>query len=230
MNDHREILKKIQDELHIKFINKDLLLNALTHKSYAIEKKMKYFNERLEFLGDSIISSIVAEFLYNRYPQYDEGKLSRMKSYLVSRVSLVHWAKRIRIGKYILLSRNEESSGGKKRASLLANVFEALIGALYLDRGYEVTRSFILQFLSKLRRVVDIDYKSKLQEIIQQKLKNTPDYRIVQETGPDHNKVFKIEVLVKKRRLGVGSGKSKKEAEQAAAHSALKIINTSGLP
>lgn len=230
MNDHREILKEIQDELHIKFINKDLLLNALTHKSYAIEKKMKYFNERLEFLGDSIISSIVAEFLYSRYPQYDEGKLSRMKSYLVSRVSLVHWAKRIRIGKYILLSRNEESSGGKKRASLLANVFEALIGALYLDRGYEVTRSFILQFLSKLRRVVDIDYKSKLQEIIQQKLKNTPDYRIVQETGPDHNKVFKIEVLVKKRRLGVGSGKSKKEAEQAAAHSALKIINTSGLP
>lgn len=230
MNDHREILKKIQDELHIKFINKDLLLNALTHKSYAIEKKMKYFNERLEFLGDSIISSIVAEFLYNRYPQYDEGKLSRMKSYLVSRVSLVHWAKRIRIGKYILLSRNEESSGGKKRASLLANVFEALIGALYLDRGYEVTRCFILQFLSKLRRVVDIDYKSKLQEIIQQKLKNTPDYRIVQETGPDHNKVFKIEVLVKKRRLGVGSGKSKKEAEQAAAHSALKIINNSGLP
>lgn len=230
MNDHREILKEIQDELHIKFINKDLLLNALTHKSYAIEKKMKYFNERLEFLGDSIISSIVAEFLYNRYPQYDEGKLSRMKSYLVSRVSLVHWAKRIRIGKYILLSRNEESSGGKKRASLLANVFEALIGALYLDRGYEVTRCFILQFLSKLRRVVDIDYKSKLQEIIQQKLKNTPDYRIVQETGPDHNKVFKIEVLVKKRRLGVGSGKSKKEAEQAAAHSALKIINTSGLP
>lgn len=230
MNDHREILKEIQDELHIQFINKDLLLNALTHKSYAIEKKMKYFNERLEFLGDSIISSIVAEFLYNRYPQYDEGKLSRMKSYLVSRVSLVHWAQRIRIGKYILLSRNEESSGGKKRASLLANVFEALIGALYLDRGYEVTRCFILQFLSKLRRVVDIDYKSKLQEIIQQKLKNTPDYRIVQETGPDHNKVFKIEVLVKKKRLGVGSGKSKKEAEQAAAHSALKTINTSGLP
>lgn len=230
MNDHREILKEIQDELHIQFINKDLLLNALTHKSYAIEKKMKYFNERLEFLGDSIISSIVAEFLYNRYPQYDEGKLSRMKSYLVSRVSLVHWAQRIRIGKYILLSRNEESSGGKKRASLLANVFEALIGALYLDRGFEVTRCFILQFLSKLRRVVDIDYKSKLQEIIQQKLKNTPDYRIVQETGPDHNKVFKIEVLVKKKRLGVGSGKSKKEAEQAAAHSALKTINNSGLP
>ncbi|MFH1379477.1 MAG: ribonuclease III [bacterium] len=224
MTDHQKLIDDIQKKLNIKFFNSKILLNALTHKSYAIEQRTDCFNERLEFLGDSILSAVVVEYLYNKYPTFDEGKLSRMKSQIVSKASLVTWSHKIGLSRFLLLSQGEESSGGRKRESICANVLEALIGALYLDQGYEVIRQFILKYLSKMKRIIDTDYKSKLQEIAQKKFRTTPDYCIVQETGPDHNKLFKIEVKVNNKKYGTGSGRSKKEAEQSSAHSALKKL------
>lgn len=224
MIDKQKFIIDIQQKLKIKFFNTKLLLDALTHKSYAIEQRLEFFNERLEFLGDSILSAVVVEYLYTKYPQCDEGKLSRMKSQIVSKAGLVTWSNKIGLGRYVLLSQGEESSGGRKRESICANVLEALIGAIYLDQGFEKIRQFILVYLSKLRKIVDTDYKSRLQELVQKKFKTTPEYRTVKETGPDHNKRFTIAVHVSNKKYEEGSGRSKKEAEQSAARAALKHL------
>ncbi|MBD3271783.1 MAG: ribonuclease III [Elusimicrobia bacterium] len=226
MSNHEAVIHGTEEALNIHFINKQLLLHALVHKSYAIEHKLPFFNERLEFLGDSILSAVVAEYLYTKYPHDDEGKLSRIKSQLVSKTSLVSWSTALRLNRFVLLSQGEESSGGRKRESISANVLEAFIGALYLDQGYEITHRFIIQYLSKMKRFIDTDYKSRLQEIVQQNSKSTPVYRMLQETGPDHNKRFKIAVHVNGKKMGSGTGRSKKEAEQIAARAALKKVHS----
>lgn len=206
------------------FKNRKLLEEALTHKSYAIEKGSKVFNERLEFLGDSILAAIVAHFLYKRYPDEDEGKLSKLKSQLVARPSLVVWAREIKLGQYLWMSDGEEATGGRDRESLLANAFEALLGALFLDGGFPVAQRFIVRLVSKKKRIIETDYKSKLQEIIQKRYKLPPAYTLKEQKGPDHNKTFVMHVYVRRRLLGIGEGRSKKEAEQAAAWEGLKKI------
>jgi ribonuclease-3 len=214
----------LQKVIRIKFKSVTLLEEALTHKSHAIENGAKIFNERLEFLGDSILSAATSHWLFKRYPSDDEGKLSKLKSQLVSRASLVVWARSIDLGQYLLMSPGEESTGGRDRESLLANAFEALIGAIFLDQGFQKAQLFIIRFLSKKKRIVETDYKSKLQELIQKRFKVPPTYLVISETGPDHAKTFLMEVRIRRRLLGKGEGRSKKEAEQSAAFQALKSI------
>lgn len=219
-----ELEKKIQ----IKFKDKAFLLEALTHKSHAMEKGGGPHNERLEFLGDSVFNAAISAFLFERYPDVDEGKLSKLKSQLVARQSLLTWGKELKIGTYLRMSDSEESTGGRDRDSLQANTVEALIGAIFLDQGFEAARGFILKRFSKKKRIIETDYKSRLQEMIQKKYKIPPSYAVIQETGPDHDKTFHMEVRIKKKTLGAGEGKSKKEAEQDAAHKALKTLRANG--
>lgn len=216
--------KKLQKLIKVRFCNQNLLIEALTHKSYAIETGGRVYNERLEFLGDSFLAAVVSSYLYRTYPQEDEGLLSRRKAHLVSRQTLFTWAKEIDLGKYLYLSRGEETSGGRKRESVLGNAFEALLGAIYLDQGFAKVEKFLLPRLKQLKIVQQVDYKSQLQEIIQRKHKLVPDYHVLQESGPDHGKTFEIGVYFKKKLLGRGTGKSKKEAEQEAAKNALEKI------
>jgi ribonuclease-3 len=216
---------KLEKILGVKFKNMALLEEALTHKSYAMEQGGKVpFNERLEFLGDSVLSSAVAHYLFNRYPDVDEGRLSQLKSMLVSRPSLTLWGREIEVGKYLRLSDGEIATGGRQRDSIVGNAMEALLGAMYLEAGFEPTQRFIDKLLAKRKRMVTVDHKSRLQEWAQKKYKIPPDYVVRRSFGPDHAKTFEIEVVVAHEVLGGGSGKSKKEAEQAAARDALKKI------
>lgn len=215
----------MQRALRHKFKNPALLQEALTHKSYAMEHGSGVFNERLEFLGDSVLAAVVAHYLFKRYPTEDEGKLSKLKSQIVSRAALVVWAREIGLGRHLAMSDGEEATGGRDRDSLLGNAFEALLGALFLDGGFSVAQRFVVRLLSKNKRIEETDYKSKLQEIIQKRYKMPPNYSLAEQTGPDHNKMFVMEVLLRRRLLGRGEGHSKKEAEQSAAREALKRIS-----
>lgn len=217
---------KLEKILGVRFKNSALLEEALTHKSYAMERGGGMaFNERLEFLGDSVLSSAVAHYLFNKYPDVDEGRLSQLKSMLVSRPSLTVWGRQIGIGTYLRLSDGEDSTGGRDRDSIVGNAMEAVLGAMYLEAGFEKTKKFIDKLLASRKRLVTVDYKSKLQEWAQKKFKVPPDYVVRRSFGPDHAKTFEIDVIVTSEALGSGSGKSKKEAEQAAARDALKKIN-----
>jgi len=213
---HNELEKKIK----IKFKNPKLLDIALTHKSYAIENNLNEFNERMEFLGDSILSTATAVFLYLKYPNSDEGKLSKIKSSAVSGATLQEIAKKLELGKFVKISKSEESTGGRVKESILANTMEAVIGAVFLDAGYEKAEKFIHKLLDK-QKINLSDFKSDLQEVIQSKYKTIPVYAVIDEKGPDHDKTFKIEVRNGKKQLGIGLGKSKKEAQQNAAKNAL---------
>lgn len=217
-----EIEKKVLDCI---FKNKQLLKIAITHKSWAVEHKTEDHNERLEFLGDSVLATIISEYLYKNFPQKTEGELSKLKASLVSKQQLSKWAKELNLGKYILLSSSEELSGGRKKDTILAGVFEAILGAIYLDQGIEKCRDFIFgKFLSKGIKIELEDYKSILQEVIQKELKLLPVYEIVKETGPDHAKEFDCIVKVGSDILGYGRGKTKKQAQQNAAKKALENI------
>ncbi|MDR2066791.1 MAG: ribonuclease III [Endomicrobium sp.] len=218
---------KFQKVIEYSFNDLEVLLTALTHKSYAFQIGQKSCNERMEFLGDSVLSTIVAEALYLRYPTDNEGKLSQLKSQIVSTPNLSVWAQKIKLGNYIFLGKNNDTRESRKRESLLCDVFEAVVGAVYLDGGFENARNFVLKFLDFKREIVITDYKSKLQEIAQRLYKKIPDYRIVKEFGPDHNKKFKAAVFVNSELLGNGVGSSKKEAHQAAAQKALKNLKKS---
>lgn len=201
------------------------MLQALTHKSYAIEQRIDAWNERLEFLGDSILSAVIAEFLYFKFPEKSEGILSRIKSQLVSGRMLAAIAKKLDLGKYLLLSIGEESTGGRNRESILSDTFESVLGAIYLDKGFETAKEFVIQWLPKRGIFIDVDYKSRLQEIIQKKYKILPLYEITEVTGPEHDKTFQVTVRNKKSLLGKGEGKSKKHAEQQAAKQALDKLS-----
>ena len=221
-------VETLEKKIKIKFADKKLVEEALTHKSYAMENGGLPFNERLEFLGDSILNTAVTAYLFRRFPKEDEGKLSKLKSQLVARQSLVGWAKELKIGPFLRLSDSEDLTGGRERDSLLANVMEALVGAIFLDQGFDTAEEFVLRKFGNKKRIVETDYKSKLQEIIQKKHKIPPSYVVLGETGPDHDKTFEVQVLIKKKALGEGKGKSKKEAEQEAAHDALKALRLTG--
>lgn len=218
---------RLQKIVGYRFKKQSHLQLALTHKSFAAETGADCFNERMEFLGDSILSAVVADFLYHKYADRDEGRLSQLKSHIVSRESLAKWAKAIGLGEFMLLSVGEETSGGRERDSLLADTMEALIAALYLDGGYEPASKFINKYLATQKRIVVNDPKSRLQEVVQSQFRVLPDYRVLSESGPDHEKVFKIAVYVKGKLLGSGEGRCKKDAQQAAARKGLRLIKNS---
>ncbi|HAM35889.1 MAG TPA: ribonuclease III [Elusimicrobia bacterium] len=214
-------LPDLEDVIGYRFRDSELLKEALSHKSYASESRTAVYNERLEFLGDSILAAVVAHELYTLHPDHNEGDLSKKKAQIVSRPSLAHWAAQIDLGSYLRLGVGEESSGGRSRQSLLANAFEALVGAIYLDGGYGGAADFIRRCLGRHEPLTETDYKSLLQEVLQKKHKAPPTYEMVNSQGPDHDKTFAVQVHFGKRILGHGEGKTKKEAEQAAAKDAL---------
>lgn len=215
----------IDKKLGHKFKNPSLLKTSLTHSSFANETSVES-NERLEFLGDAFLGCAVARFLYDRFPEASEGVLSKMRSALVSRVNFARFAREMGIDSDILLGKGEELTGGRERESNLAGAFEAVIGALYLDTGYRKTFQIISRLLKDCleNKEIFIDYKTKLQELIQKQYGSRPKYKVILEEGPAHSKCFHIEVKVGRRVLGKGSGKSKKEAEQSAAKEGLENL------
>jgi len=215
-------------QFRLEFKRPDLLKLALTHRSYlsVTGQSARESNERLEFLGDSVLGLVTSEFLYREHPTEHEGQLTKTKSLLVSKAILSRRALAMGIGKYVLMSRSESDSGGRQRLSILADAFESIIGAIYLDQGFEVSRQFIMTYLLRDSREIVSDkrhtnYKSHLQEYVQSTFRTHPVYRIRSEVGPDHSKQFNVEVLVGRRVLGTGRGHNKKDAEQAAARDAL---------
>lgn len=227
----KDILKNIDEFENVigyKFKNKEYILEALTHSSYSNENKEYDFNERLEFLGDSVLSIVVSEYLFKKESNLPEGELTKLRANIVCEESLSEAANEINLGIYMLLGKGEEATGGRYRMSILADAFEAVIAAIYLDGGLEPARVFILKYMEEIicdsrKGKIFRDYKTHLQEVLQGKGESNIWYRLVDEKGPDHNKRFIMEVGINERVLGVGEGKSKKEAEQIAAKKALQV-------
>ena len=210
------------------FKNEKLLKCAFTHISYANERGVES-NQRLEFLGDSVLSFVVAEKLYSLYPKADEGALTEMRAALVCEKSLAAFAREIELGKFLFLGKGEQQNGGRERPSILADAFEALLAAIYLDGGMEVARNHVMRFVKdeiKNHTVEEAfhDYKTQLQEIIQKNPGEELSYILVAEEGPDHDKNFTVEVRLNSNVIGQGSGHSKKQAEQSAAKKALELM------
>ena len=222
-------MQAIEEKIGYSFRSRALLVNALTHSSYANENRGRSCesNERLEFLGDSVLGMVVAEALYRRFPDLPEGRLTRMRAQLVCEESLHHVAGEIGLGAHIRLGKGEEHTGGRTRTSILADATEALIAAMYLDGGMDVARGFIERYILPELNGEYIpfgDAKTDLQELIQKKSGSTLSYELVGESGPDHDKTFTTRVLLNGESVGTGSGRTKKEAEQAAARAALAAL------
>lgn len=212
-----------------KFNNPDLLRQALTHRSAVNEKMGGWHNERLEYLGDAVLELVASEFVYRAYPYKQEGELTQMRTALVRTETLAEIAKELKIPEKLIISRGEKQAGGHLKASLLADTLEAVLGAYYLDGGLSKAREFIEQVLLKRHREIveqgmKLDSKSKFQEAVQAQGNPTPQYRIAKTEGPDHERIFTAEVLVRGKVMGEGAGASKQEAEQAAARQALSML------
>lgn len=218
----------LEERIGYKFRNSLLLAEALTHPSVGHETQRHHFNnQRLEFLGDAILQLVITEYLYHHYRAEAEGQLTKLRSRLVSRETLRIRAEALDLGKYLMIGRGEEASGGRKRASTLADAYEALIGAIYLDSDLETVRGFILtQSKPDLEQVaeapVDINPKGHLQELLQSISACSPAYELISESGPEHDKTFVVKCVWEDMVLGQGSGRSKKQAETAAASDAMK--------
>jgi ribonuclease-3 len=218
----------LETRLGYKFRNSLLLAEALTHPSLAYETQCPHFdNQRLEFLGDAVLELALTSRLYDLFPSYSEGDLTKMRARLVSKHALFAFAKSIELGSYVLLGKGEEKSGGRMRASTLADAFEALLGAIYIDAGFEKATEIILTIIEP--SLIDINEepdkknpKGRLQEILQSIIPESPVYSVTDESGPDHHKQFNISVSWVGKRLATGSGSNKKEAEANAARQALK--------
>ncbi len=223
-------IEEFEKVIGIIFINKQLLKDALTHRSYVNEhKECKTHNERLEFLGDAVLELVVSDYLFNKFLTRPEGELTSFRSALVKTESLADTATTLNIGEYMFLSKGEEDTGGRTKNYLLANTFEAIIGAMYLDQGYTACKEFIYAHLvEKLSDIVknrlDIDSKTKIQEMAQAKYKVTPVYEVVDEKGPDHDKEFTVVVKVNTNVIGKGKGSSKQRAEEDAATKGIEYI------
>lgn len=221
-------LEEYEKLIGYKFRNRNLLETALTHSSYANEHKCKSY-ERLEFLGDSVLGFVTAEYLFSHFPQLPEGQLTKNRAALVCEKSLCGFSKSLEVGSFLRLSHGEMHSGGRERPSILADVFESTTAAIYQDSGdLEEARKFILRFIIPAANAQNAkpfkDYKTILQEIIQQNPEEKLDYVIVGESGPDHDKHFVAEVHLNSNIIGKGGGRSKKEAEQQAAREALELM------
>lgn len=209
------------------FKNRAYLETALTHSSYANEKQLsRDCNERLEFLGDSVLGVITAEYFYHNLNHLPEGEMTKKRAACACEKSLCEFARKIGLGRFLLLGRGEEHTGGRNRASILADAFEAVIGAIYLDGGLENARKFVLDFVKEAaaKQMSFKDYKTELQEIIQKNPAEHLTYVLVGESGPDHDKRFEVEVRLNSNVMGCGMGKSKKLAEQEAARQALELM------
>lgn len=233
MNDIENIVK-FEENIRYKFKDRKLLINALSHSSYANERKNPNgSNERLEFLGDSVLSVVVSDYLYKHLDSVAEGDLTKLRASLVCEKSLHVFAQQIELGKFILLGKGEENTGGRERPSILADAFEAVIAAIYLDGGMEAARKHILRFIPENpingTKMAFGDFKTVLQEIVQKNPEEKVEYVLIGEEGPDHNKRFVVEVMLNSQVIGKGKGRSKKDAEQLAAKEALELMgyNTS---
>ena len=218
-------MNSLEEKIGYQFKNAQLLETALTHSSYANERHSPACRsyERLEFLGDSILGIVTADFLYHREPELPEGRMTRLRAELVCETSLHKVALELGISEYMRLGRGEERCGGRNRPSVVSDAFEALIAALYLDGGMDVARSFILPFITEGKHA-EADYKTRLQEIVQQNPEERLSYVVESESGPDHDKHFVVAVRFNSDRVARGEGRSKKAAEQCAAKEALKLL------
>lgn len=226
----KEEIKKLEQKIGYEFKNKGLLKQALTHSSYANEHRNNVcpHNERIEFLGDAVLELAISEYLFHNYPKEDEGKMTKIRSSLVCEFTLSQCARDLSLGTCLYLSKGEELTGGRDRNSILCDAFESVIGAIYLDSGFEQAKSFINEFL--LQDVEDktlfYDAKTMLQELVQGNNWGTLSYQLLEEKGPDHNKEFIVQVQVGEKVLGNGVGKTKKAAEQQAAYQAMKRLKS----
>ena len=225
--------KALEKELAITFKNQKLLIQAFTHSSYVNENRNRVHcdNERLEFLGDAVLELGISQYLYRTYPNKPEGELTKLRAMIVCEPALVKFALNLNFDRYVLLGKGEERTGGRKRPALLADVFEAFIGALYLDQNFNTVVDFLHNFVYpeiKNGIILDaLDYKSQLQELIQQDKQSEINYEIVSEKGPAHDREFIAQVKINNRVVGVGHGRTKKESEQRAAKKALDKHQTS---
>ena len=222
-------LEDFEKKINYTFKDKNLLFVALSHSSFANEKrKLRHSNERLEFLGDSVLSIVVSQYLFEHFTHLPEGELTKIRASLVCEKSLYEFAKKIDLGEHLFLGKGEENTGGRERTSILADAFEAVIAAVFLDGGLEAAKKHILRFIPKdidSRKSVSFsDHKTILQEIIQKNPEEKVEYKLVGQSGPDHNKAFKVQVCLNSNVIGTGIGKSKKEAEQMAAKEALELM------
>jgi len=218
-------LDKLEQSLDYHFEDPQLLIEALTHKSY----KQPYNNERLEFLGDAVLDLVVGEYLFSTFPHFDEGKLSKMRASLVNEEGFTRLAQHINLGEYIFLSNAEENNNGREKPSLLSNAFEAVMGAIYLQVGLSHVETLMHKYLREVYPVIDMttlfkDFKTTLQELTQAEFGITPDYRLVGTAGPDHKKEFEIAVYIQDKEYAKAKGKSKKVAQQEAAFIALEKL------
>lgn len=221
-------LSKLESILEVTFNDKQLLLSAVTHRSYLNEHRSatQEHNERLEFLGDAVLELVVTDYLYKKYPEKPEGELTAVRASLVNTVSLSDSAQKLGLNEFLLMSRGEAKDTGRARQYILANAFEAVLGAIYLDKGYDEAKTFIgNQLFKKTDRIVEKklwqDPKSRFQELSQDKVSITPTYELISQEGPDHDRMFTIGVYLKDEKVAEGQGRSKQEAEQDAAEAAI---------
>src|SRR3989339_927584 len=219
-------IENLEEILGYKFKNQKLIIEALTHKSY----KQPYDNERLEFLGDAVLDLIVGEYLFFKFPNADEVNLSKIRAALVNENGFEKLARSINLGEYIYLSNAEENNGGREKASLLSNAFEAIIGTIYLESGLSVAKEIAIALIEKNHKEISLDslfrdFKTSLQELTQARFGETPEYVVVASRGPDHLKEFEVAVIIEGKEYARAAGKSKKIAQQEAAEIALKLLN-----
>ena len=226
-------LRDLEESLGYRFADVGLLENALTHRSFVNENPALPFgdNERLEFLGDAVLELTITDMLLRKFPDYAEGHLSKLRASVVNEQPLAEMARRFRLGEFLLLGRGEESSGGRRKTSLLANAFESVIAAMFLDAGFDRTAAFIGRLFAPLigegaAPAVYRDYKTAVQEVCQIRFRDVPRYVLVSEAGPDHDKRFETSLVIGERVIATGTGRNKKEAEQQAAKAALEALQT----
>lgn len=230
----KNLIEEVEKNLHYHFTRKELLLEALTHKSYYHENReiTDVHNERLEFLGDSVIGLVIVEFLFLHEQSYNEAVLAKIKSYIVSEPVFAEIARELFLGESLLLGKGEKSTGGISKKSILANTFEAVIGAVYLDGGFETAKEIIQRlFRERLTRAMEsgdfFDYKTELQEKSQMLFGKLPEYHVIRQQGNEHERIFTVAVSLNGKQLGIASGRRKKEAETLAAKKALTLLSES---
>ncbi len=226
-------LEELEERIGYKFNNIVLLKQAMTHSSFTNEQRINKFKdyERLEFLGDAILELVSSEFLFHKYADKQEGELTKMRASMVCEPSLAFCARDLELGEFLMLGKGEENTGGRKRDSITSDAMEAVIGAIYLDGGMDKAKDFIYRFvLSDLEnKQLFYDSKTNLQELIQGKLKKDFQYNLLEESGPEHDKTFLVEVVMEEEVIGTGKGRTKKNAEQQAAYEALLLFRKRGI-
>jgi len=225
----KESLGKLEERLGVAFVDRELLLTAITHRSYLNEHReaTQQHNERFEFLGDAVLELVETDFLFHKYPAMPEGELTAIRAALVNTVSISDASSKLNINDFLLLSKGEERDTGRARQYILANTFEAIVGALYLDQGYDAAKEFIAaQLFDRTERIVEKklwqDAKSRFQELAQEHVGVTPNYITLGQTGPDHDRIFTVGAFLGNAPVAEGKGQSKQEAEQAAAEKAIE--------